>query len=528
MTSPAMLSQIFNTEMNFSLLAKRIFDILASLLGILVLLPFLGLVALRIRRESPGPIFFHGLRMGRNGRTFKILKFRTMYEGSRGQPGPCITAQDDCRITPMGRWLRDTKLNELPQLWNVFKGDMSIVGPRPEDVDIARAWPDGVREEILSVRPGITSPASVIYRDEEKLLHAANVMDEYLQTVLPQKLRLDQLYVRNRNFLGDLDVILATLAALLPQLRKSQFSAEVLYNGHLSRLVRRYISWYMIDSVVAFAAISISALLWRIEHPLDLGWVHAGLIAGGMALIFSMVNSLRGLGRLSWHSARPAYAFDIFLSSALTTMLLAAVNWFWIDRPVFPRGMVFVAGLLAFLGFLVVRYRERLLTGLAWRWLSRRDGESMLGERVLIVGAGECGMLAHWLLSHSRLSSLFTLVGMVDDNPSKAGMTVDGLPVLGLTRRIPTLVKDKDIGVILFAIERIHPEEQERILNLCRGTGARLVMVPDLMEMFRERIVSDDVFHPAPAGDPDETRVSGPASALRELAAVRGESPQTG
>jgi FlaA1/EpsC-like NDP-sugar epimerase len=117
---------------------------------------------------------------------------------------------------------------------------------------------------------------------------------------------------------------------------------------------------------------------------------------------------------------------------------------------------------------------------------------------------------------------------MVDDNPSKAGMTVDGLPVLGLTRRIPTLVKDKDIGVILFAIERIHPEEQQRILNLCRGTGARLVMVPDLMEMFRERIVSDDVLHPASAADPAETRVSGPASALRELAAVRGESPQTG
>lgn len=493
MTSRTMISEVSEKEKDLSLLFKRLLDILAASLGILFLLPFLGMVAWNIRRDSQGPVFYRGLRMGMGGKPFKILKFRTMFESSESHAGPGITAQDDGRITPLGRWLRSTKLNELPQLWNVLKGEMSIVGPRPEDVEIARRWPEAVREEILSVRPGITSPASVIFRDEEKLLHSANVMDEYLRTVLPQKLRLDQLYVRNRSFLGDLDVILATLAALLPQLRSNEFSLETLYNGHISRLMRRYVSWYMVDTLVALAAISAAALLWRLERPLDVGFVRSGLIAGAMALIFSLVNSVRGMGRLSWRSARPAYAYDIFLSSVIATLILALVNRFWPGGPVFPLSMMIVSGLLAFLGFLVVRYRDRLLTGLAWRWLSRRERESILGERVLIVGAGDCGMLANWLLNHSRLSSLFTVVGMVDDDPTKSGMTVDGLPVLGMTSRIPELVEQKDIGVILFAIERIHPEEQSRILQICNGTKGRLVMVPDLLQIFRERIAGGDM-----------------------------------
>ena len=498
MTSPLTITENPGMEKDISLFSKRLFDILASALGILFLLPFLGLVAWNIRRESPGPVFYRGLRMGKDGVPFKILKFRTMHENPESHAGPGITAQDDGRVTPLGRWLRDTKLNELPQLWNVLQGEMSLVGPRPENVEIACAWPDGVREEILSLRPGITSPASITFRDEEKLLHSANVMDEYLKLVLPQKLRLDQLYVRNRSFLGDLDVILATLAAMLPQLRSNQFALETLYHGHLSRIMRRYVSWYMIDTLVAFAAILTAALLWRLERPLDVGLTRSGLIAGMMALVFSLVNFIRGLGSMSWASARPAYAYDLLLSSGAATVLLSLANRFWRGGPVFPPGMVLVAGLLAFQGFLMVRFRERLLTGLAWRWLSFRERESVLGERVLIVGAGDCGMLANWLLNHSRLAKLFTVVGMVDDNPSKSGMTVDGLPVLGMTRRIPELVGKKDIGVILFAIERIHPEEQARILQVCRSTRARLVMVPDLLQIFHERIVSSGINSASP------------------------------
>ena len=133
------------------------------------------------------------------------------------------------RITPLGQWLRETKINELPQLWNVLVGEMSIVGPRPEDPEIAESWPWDARREILSVRPGITSPTSVLYRDEEKMLKGDDVLDDYLQIVMPDKLRLDQLYVRNHRFLSDLDIIFWTLLVLLPQASQTHHSDRVTY-----------------------------------------------------------------------------------------------------------------------------------------------------------------------------------------------------------------------------------------------------------------------------------------------------------
>ncbi len=195
-----------------------------------------------------------------------------------------------------------------------------------------------------------------------------------------------------------------------------------------------------------------------------------------------------GLGRIWWRNARAAYAFDLALSSAISTLFITAVDWLWPDGHFLPEGLVIVVGLLAFLGFVTIRYRERLLTGLAARWFWRRDQNQTLGEHVLIVGAGAGGLLAGWLLYHSNLSSAFSIIGMVDDDPAKQGMLMDGHRVLGLTHRIPQLVEKHDVGVILFAIERIDSAEQARILSLCRQTPARIVMIPDLLAIFRERL----------------------------------------
>ena len=210
----------FNRNISwFSNLIKRSFDITVSLIVLLLLAPFYGVIAIAIRRDSPGPAIYRGPRMGRGGKPFHILKFRTMYESMDSYYGPKVTAHDDPRVTPFGRWLRDTKLNELPQFWNVLKGEMSLVGPRPEDPEIVRTWKDDVREEILSVRPGITSPASVQYRNEESLLSVGDVMQTYMGELGPGKIRLDQLYVRNHSFWLDMDVIFWTALVLLPKLR---------------------------------------------------------------------------------------------------------------------------------------------------------------------------------------------------------------------------------------------------------------------------------------------------------------------
>jgi lipopolysaccharide/colanic/teichoic acid biosynthesis glycosyltransferase len=203
-------------------LVKRTFDFAASLVGLILLSPVFVYIVILIKRDSPGPVFFWGNRMGRNGKPFRILKFRTMYESPESYQGPKVTGAKDSRITSLGHWLRDTKINELPQLWNVLIGEMSLVGPRPEDVDIAKTWDADAFEEILSVRPGITSPASILYHDEEKMLSKDNLMGDYLKKILPDKLRLDRLYVRHHSFFSDLDAIFWTIAIILPQLAKTK------------------------------------------------------------------------------------------------------------------------------------------------------------------------------------------------------------------------------------------------------------------------------------------------------------------
>lgn len=470
--------------------AKRTFDVLAAACGLAALSPLFGLVAILLKRESPGPVFYRGPRMGMAGKEFGILKFRTMHEEAASYNGPRVTAQDDARVTTVGRWLRDTKLNELPQLWNVLIGEMSLVGPRPEDPEIAKSWPPAVKTEVLSVRPGITSPASVIYRDEERLLKSASVMDDYVKNLLPAKLRLDQLYVRNRNFVSDLDVIFSTLLLLLPGMRQAAPPTETLFNGPLSRLTRRYVSWFTIDTVTAFAATTIAGFVERMADPLNLGLQQSIAVAVLLAVTFSLVNAALGLGRVAWQHAPPAYAYSLAFSSGVSTALLLFLDaHLWPGHRFVPPDLIPLAGLMAWLGFMAVRYRERLVTGLAAQWLLLRPAaRQSIGERVLIVGAGDCAMLAVWLLQRSRMGPALSVIGMVDDDPLKQGLTVDGLPVHGLTRRIPELVKKFDVGLILFAIERIASEEQERVLRLCEQTPARVVMVPDLLTMFRQAL----------------------------------------
>jgi lipopolysaccharide/colanic/teichoic acid biosynthesis glycosyltransferase len=223
------------TNFNLNNAVKRLLDILASAFGLLLFGPLFLFLAWRIKRDSPGPVFYRGPRLGRGGRIFQILKFRTMYEQSQSYAGPRVTAQDDPRITPLGKWLRYTKLNELPQLWNVLVGEMSLVGPRPEDPELGMAWPAEVRREVLSVRPGITSPASVQFHNEEDLLANKQVISTYMEDIVPFKLRLDQLYVRHHSLWLDLDTLFWTFMVLVPKLGGKYFSGGIAEARQLHR-----------------------------------------------------------------------------------------------------------------------------------------------------------------------------------------------------------------------------------------------------------------------------------------------------
>ena len=195
-------------------MAKRLFDIVCAGIGLLLLSPLLLAVAVWVRLDSPGPVMFRQERVGRFGATFRIHKFRTMRVDAP-RLGPQITIGDDARITRSGRWLRASKVEELPQLWDVLRGAMSLVGPRPEVPRYVALYPAELRELVLSVRPGITDPASLSFRNESELLARAEDPErEYVEVVMPMKLRLAADYVRNASLGGDIRLILATLGAI--------------------------------------------------------------------------------------------------------------------------------------------------------------------------------------------------------------------------------------------------------------------------------------------------------------------------
>ena len=194
-------------------LAKRALDILLAALGLVLLAPLLAYIALRIKLDTPGPALFRQERVGRGGRLFRIHKFRTMCVTEGGAQ---ITAAGDARITRVGRWLRRGKLDELPQLIDVLKGDMSLVGPRPEVPRYMALVAPEVRARILAVRPGITGPAALEFRDEERLLAAAQDPERaYVEQIMPIKQRYDLDYVARHGVLGDLRIIARTLRAVL-------------------------------------------------------------------------------------------------------------------------------------------------------------------------------------------------------------------------------------------------------------------------------------------------------------------------
>jgi FlaA1/EpsC-like NDP-sugar epimerase len=328
----------------------------------------------------------------------------------------------------------------------------------------------------------------VVYRDEEKMLASNNVLDEYMAQILPDKLRLDQLYVRNQSYLADLDVIFLTVIALLPKLRQKKFQERLFYSGFLYRFFHWVLSWFLVDVMVTILMVGISGIVWRISTVINLGPSIYLMIALGMAVLISLINTLLGLHTIKWATASPTYVIDIGISIAITITLLWALNRLVVTEPWIPFSMFWLIGVMTFLGLVSVRYRERILTGLANRWLIMRSGSVAIGERVLVVGAGDLGEMAVWLLQRSAFHDVFGIVGIVDDDLDKQGLRLNGHLILGGTADIPDLVEKYDIGLILFAISNIKPSRRRHLLDLCQSTPARALEIPDLIKVLDQSI----------------------------------------
>lgn len=194
---------------------KRIFDILSSATALIILSPLLIPVIIGLKLTGEGEIWYFQERVGYKNRRFKIFKFATMLKGSSKMPGGFITTRKDPRITPMGGFLRKSKINELPQLINILIGDMSVVGPRPVMPQSFEAYPEDIQAVIYNVKPGLTGIGSIIFRDEEELItqvkeQGGDVWDFYKNTIYPFKGRLEQWYQQRRSFLTDMKLIILT------------------------------------------------------------------------------------------------------------------------------------------------------------------------------------------------------------------------------------------------------------------------------------------------------------------------------
>ena len=196
------------------MMAKRLFDLIIAWLGLILLSPFLVLVAVLVALSSSGPVFFLQERVGLNGRTFMLFKFRSMRPASESK-GQLTVGNRDPRVTTIGYYLRKYKLDEIPQLINVLKGEMSLVGPRPEVPKYVAMYNEKQRK-VLSVRPGITDLASIAYRNENEILaESDNPEQTYIDEVMPDKLALNLEYVRRRSLVYDLQLILKTLRVVI-------------------------------------------------------------------------------------------------------------------------------------------------------------------------------------------------------------------------------------------------------------------------------------------------------------------------
>jgi lipopolysaccharide/colanic/teichoic acid biosynthesis glycosyltransferase len=187
---------------------KRGFDIIAAFFGLIIFSPVFLVIAVLIKIKMPGRVFFRQERVGRFGKTFRVIKFRTMTENNSGS---VITVRGDNRITPFGAWLRKYKLDELPELWNVLKGDMSFVGPRPDVPGYADKLA-GSDREILKLRPGITGPATLKYSNEEEILAKVEDPVKYNDEVIfPDKVRINLEYLHNHSLVGDIGIVFKTI-----------------------------------------------------------------------------------------------------------------------------------------------------------------------------------------------------------------------------------------------------------------------------------------------------------------------------
>ena len=437
----------------------KILDILISLVGLLVLLLMLPWIALLIKLDSRGPVFFLCDRVGLGGKIFKMYKFRTMYQ----MPfviGGNVSPQGDPRVTAVGRFLRRIKLNEFPQFINVLKGDMTLIGPRPEAPDLAALYPDSAKR-IFSVKPGLAGPNQIFGRNEEELYPPGeDPVRYYIEHILPRKLPLDLEYIDDPSVFKNLKYLF--------------LSVKVTITGALSRqhLVDNYSQLVLLLCDITLCIVSFSlAHFLRYDgftrpefHQFFvkiLPW--ALLIRIPVFIYFGFYHTL----------VRHLSSYDIkVIFKGVTASSLLLIGVFFFGRletfVKYGRG-VFIIDWFC-LTTLLAGYR--ILLKKLYHYYRTETVGSQHQRRVLIWGAGDGGELCLRYLQKEKENS-YEIIGFIDDDPKKRSYRLNGAKVLGSRDHLEILIQLYKVEEIFVAMQSVEVHEIKQALDICHGLGVK-------------------------------------------------------
>ncbi len=449
--------------------AKRALDFFAALAGLLVVSPVFAIISALIKLDTRGPVFFRQERAGPNGTTFRIFKFRTMIVGAY-RSGARLTVKRDPRITAVGHFLRWSKLDELPQLLNVLLGDMSFVGPRPEDPYFTNFYAPQFRD-VLSVKPGIIGPSQMDGRDEvEKYPEGCeNVEEFYIQHILPEKLQRDLDYVRNSTFWGDVRFLVSGfLHVALSQFKRGFFARNRYRFATLGLDMALMVAAYVCANLIKFD--------WSLDPDL---WAYAGKTLVWVLVIKPPVFVYYGLYQRAtrWMGRRDLAALVKAVSVSSALLVIAAT--FSVQRH--SRAVFLIDWSL--LLFLVggARYIMRSIqTG-----RTARNEEKGPFVKVLVAGAGHGGeTILRSLLEDPK--SRFMPVGIIDHEPHRWGALIHGVRVMGGATDIAMSASMHGVEMVLVSLVDLDPVVLREITEACNKLGLEYRLVPALSDLLEQ------------------------------------------
>lgn len=439
---------------------KRFEDISLSLIGVIILLPFFPIIALLIKLDSKGPVFYLGDRVGKDKKIFKMYKFRTMIE-TPIKVGGSVSPQYDPRVTAFGRFLRRTKLNELPQLINILKGEMTFVGPRPETPDLAELYPEKLKE-FFSVKPGLVGPNQILGRNEEEMYPTGvDVKKYYLENILPPKIEVDMEYIKNPSFLKDIQYIFLGVKETLFGMLKKKFIQDN----------RSQIYLFLSDITLSLFSYSIAYILIIEGFPegynttLFFKYLTAIILIRPLCFFyFGLYNTL--IRYISYHDILQVVK-SVTCGSLILNMFVFIFGYHDYSRVIFIMDWTFLIILLSGLRFSLRYYGEK------WHEGDRTEKN----HRVLIFGANEAGSIAYSSIVAEKDES-FEIVGFIDDTPEKYGKTLHGLKVLGNCHDIKALALLYKVEVIILAVSSTPMDELNKIIEICQEANIRYRVFP--------------------------------------------------